>query len=199
MKKKLDPTSNRSGFTLVELLVVITIIGILTGILLPVGHQVMKSMRKTQATKTATELRTALMNYYTEYKRFPAVDSAGGGGDTKIQTDGSKGLISALMAVPGGKTDQLNRRGILFFSTKKAKTQNSAGVFGSGTTYKLNDPWGMPYTVVYDTDYNNQIEVPKRDGSGNEPIFATVAIWSFGPNQEEGKGPDRKNDDVYAF
>lgn len=199
METKIVTPSHRSAFTLIELLVVITIIGILTGIMLPVGHQVMKSMRKTQATKTATELRTALMNYYTEYKRFPALQTSTST-DTEVKTDESTGLITALMAVPDSQhTKQFNRRGILFFSTKTAKSKDGPGVWGSGSNYKLNDPWGMPYIVAYDSNYDNQIEVPSKVGGGKEPLFASVAVWSWGPNAEEGKGKEKKNDDIYAF
>lgn len=189
------------GFTLVELLVVIVIIGILTGILLPVGHQVMKSMRKTTASKTATELRTALTNYYTEYRKFPPIQQGSGSGDVEIKTDSSNGLITALMAVKGASaTEELNRRGEQFFTTKKAKKQGGPGINGKSPPFSLLDPWGKPYLVSFDSNYDDQLEVPERKtGNGTEIIYTTVAVWSWGPNGEEGKGRDNKNDDIYSY
>ncbi|MFT5470645.1 MAG: prepilin-type N-terminal cleavage/methylation domain-containing protein [Verrucomicrobiales bacterium] len=199
--KPFQTQKRRKGFTLVELLVVIVIIGILTSILLPVGSQVMKSMRKTTAGKTATELRTALTNYYTEYKKFPPVNQ-GSGQDTEIFTDGSTGLIAALMAVSGHPaTEKLNRRGEQYFSSKMAKKKKgSPGVHKKGNTFSLLDPWGMPYIIAFDSNYDDQLEVPEREsGNGTEIIFTNVAVWSYGPNMEKGKGRENKNDDIGTY
>ena len=196
---KIKLTTPQSGFSLVELMVVITIIGILTSIAIPIGNEVMKRQRRLHATKIAVELRTALTNYYTEYRRFPALDP-GSSRDTEVTTDGSKGLITALMAVPGAEpTLRLNRRGIQFFSTRPARSHRSPGVVKDGSGYKLNDPWGNPYIIVYDYDNDGQIEAPSLNGEGKELIPGTVAIWSHGPNQVLGKGTDSKTDDIYAF
>lgn len=189
-----------------ELLVVMTIIAILMGILLPVGHQVNKQTRKTMALKTGTELRSAMTNYYSEYKRFPSQDalnstSSSGNGDISVTTDGSSGLIAGLISVPENDVARtLNPRRILFFTTRKAKTPASGGIWVDDDEVRLNDPWGEAYHVLWDANYDNVIEVPSRKGEGSEDLYATVAVWSTGPDKAEGKGEgSTKNDDIHAY
>ncbi|MEM7010692.1 MAG: hypothetical protein AAF585_04330 [Verrucomicrobiota bacterium] len=138
------------------------------------------------------------MNYRTEYRQFPPLRNEGA--DTKVITDGSDGLISALMAIPeAASASKLNKRGILFFSGKKAKTEIGFGIYFDGSSHRLNDPWGNPFVIVYDSNYDNKIEVPDRDGDGTQEIHANVAVWSYGPNGVPGKGEDRRNDDIYSY
>jgi prepilin-type N-terminal cleavage/methylation domain-containing protein len=59
------------GFTLVELLVVIAIIGILAGLILAVLPRALERARIANATNNFTQIRTALMDYYTKYDSFP--------------------------------------------------------------------------------------------------------------------------------
>lgn len=194
-----------AAFTLLELLVVLTIIGILASLVMPAGHQVTMAMRKTQATKTATELRTALMNYYSEYKRFPALQGGSGveelDGDIKVETSGESGIVAALLAVPDDPVAQkLNRRGISFLSAAPAKQKGQGGVWKEGDKYELYDPWGNYFFILFDSNYDNAIRAPSRvDGSFGEKVIADVAVWSYGPNKENGKGSGKKNDDIYAY
>jgi prepilin-type N-terminal cleavage/methylation domain-containing protein/prepilin-type processing-associated H-X9-DG protein len=59
------------GFTLVELLVVITIIGILMSLLLPAVQSARESARKVQCSNNIRNLGLALNNYHTSFKIFP--------------------------------------------------------------------------------------------------------------------------------
>ena len=137
--------ARRSGFTLMELLIVITIIGILASILIPVGSQVQKYMRKVQAQKTCVELRTALMNYFSEYKRMPQVTGTGvssDGKDFEIITQGGNPLIAALMTAHDAQqaVETYNPRKVKFFSSRTSRRPGSPGVYKEASGYALYDP-----------------------------------------------------------
>jgi prepilin-type N-terminal cleavage/methylation domain-containing protein/prepilin-type processing-associated H-X9-DG protein len=63
--------SRRGGFSLVEVLVVIAIIGILMSLLLPAIQQSRESGRKTQCRNNLRQIGLALQNYYGTHKTFP--------------------------------------------------------------------------------------------------------------------------------
>ncbi|MGN6726721.1 MAG: type II secretion system protein, partial [Tepidisphaeraceae bacterium] len=64
-------SARRSGFTLVELLIVIGIIAILVGILLPVAGRVRVAAKRTQTLATMSKIEQACEQYYSAFGAYP--------------------------------------------------------------------------------------------------------------------------------
>jgi len=70
--RKYNPfRSPLSGFTLVELLVVITIIGILIALLLPAVQSAREAARRTQCANNLKQIALAFLNYHASHEAFP--------------------------------------------------------------------------------------------------------------------------------
>ena len=101
----------KSAFTLVELLVVMSIIAALAGLMFPVAGGVTMQVKKVKTKTLFASLKMGIDMYYSEYQRMPQLSGAGGGGDLSFRSDEPMGreLLSAVtgtstMMSPSGST-----------------------------------------------------------------------------------------------
>ncbi len=97
------------GFTLVELLVVLVIIGILVALILPNALKAIKEANKRECSSNIRAINTAIQMYYTATRTWPTLAQlapVGAGNDPYLENDTLPvcpfGAAYVLVAGPGG-------------------------------------------------------------------------------------------------
>jgi prepilin-type N-terminal cleavage/methylation domain-containing protein len=127
----------QTAFTLVEMLVVISVIALLVGLLFPAIGSAIRNAKRTKAKAEVTHLVTAFKAYYTEFGVWPT------------------NLVQSIQMSTG---TLVNARGIAFYDFSPNDVDMSTGFY--------LDPWRRPYWYRVDHDYNNSIASP-FSGDGN--------------------------------
>lgn len=166
------------GFTLLELLVVISIIAILAGMVMPTFYYAKRRAREAKARVMVKQLETAFKSYLDTYKVWP---DAWPDGDIKDD------MFKTLHGENPG-TPPMNPQCIAFYEFES--TTN----YPSSYEFTALDPWSNPsdsssfnaYQVMFDKDYDNKITINGKD------VYRCVLVWSFGETRtnEYGEGDD---------
>lgn len=175
------------GFTLIEILVVVSIIAILAGMMIPTYYFVKERAREAKARVEVKQIESALKAYIDTYKVW-----RGWPAGAVLPIDGS--IFMALTGDEGGTP--LNPQKIPFFEFQPVEglnttlqEQNTAWDPWSNPNDKVNDPAKLSaYYVAIDINYDGRIQFDVS----RPVILRSVVVWSIGKNriQEFGDGDD---------
>ncbi|MEO0453201.1 MAG: type II secretion system protein [Verrucomicrobiota bacterium] len=169
-----------NGFTLIELLVVVTIIALLAGLSFPAVNEALNAARRAEASAMCSQVRIALSAYLEEYGAWDAtLFGAAGSAPTQIDSTTTGRLTEMLIGDPAADPINPRRRTFMEFSDKALVTPGtpSAG---------FQDPWGNPYFIVVDTDYDNRITSGQGPSSVSTDIVSSIIVWSEGQDTSDG-------------
>lgn len=176
----------QQAFTLVELLVVITIIAVLAAMSFAGVNAAIKKARRTEGIVLATAVADAVDKFYQEYGRIPS------GFQREFKTDTNPEFLEILAAEESGGDPQ-NSRKLPFLRAKEAKGQRNGIYYGEGgnSIQGLYDPTGQPFTVVLNTDYEDVLEVQiPGDNRTHRLRGKQAAVYSPGTDRKYGTADD---------
>ena len=186
-------SKKNSPFTLIEILVVISIIAILMALLMPAIGAVTKSANKAKARELGDAIVTAIAEYELEYSIPPEFSGLTIGSDPGklseeqydilVQVLASTNMPSPPAASGAADSKELaNHREVQFLEPPNKFTKKG-----------YVDPWGKRFIVLLDYDYDNEITI-----KNNNKVKTTnrAIVYSCGPNKTDDNGSD---DDVCSW
>jgi len=174
LKKWITLRAREGAFTLVELLVVISIIGMLAGLMSVAIPKAMESGRKAKAKGELTAIVAAVKAYKQEYGRWPGTNTTS---DTTFKGSDSESLLAALSGT--NNTLVQNPKSVRFLE-------------GASPDGVMIDPWKKnQYLILIDTDESNSLNYMGKT------VSISVLAVSFGKDFVQDADPT-KGDDVFS-
>jgi prepilin-type N-terminal cleavage/methylation domain-containing protein len=199
MKHTLPTSFTRRGFTLVELLVVISIIAVLASLGFGMYNKALETTKKTEATQCLSNLIMACDSFFEEYQALPMATTSAI--DAEQVTDNR--LMGPLLGQQGSQDE--NPKFQTFFTWKQAKGKGASAVGGLERTEnraELVGPWFNPsksdryYRLMFNYDYDNQLREPQV--LGNEIVW-DVRVIGYHMGKDGKVGGSNDSDNVYSW
>ena len=187
---------NKKNYTIIEMLVVISILGVLVALGAPAAIGMMTKQKSTAAKQEVQAIVQAFKAYEAEYGCLPFakgtgaftadlvtnIDSSGKGVDLSTQTETVKKMLGVLMNYPEDSVN--NPKKIKFLKWIDRDEDNKPD--------NWLDPWGQPYVIGLDYDYDGRVAINDADGDGNyktdsdgENLHGTIFVFSKGEDMLE--------------
>jgi hypothetical protein len=144
----------------------------------------MINARKTQALAAIRDIVTGLKQYQVDYGRFPR--PAGQASEDVLDLDAGSAVLKVLL---GENPQGLNPKAERYLEPKIGKA-GAGGLIGAGDDYSLVDPWGQPYHVILDLNYDGRVANPDTQnedsaiaGEALAQLPMSVLVFSSGPDK----------------
>jgi len=170
------PLREPSAFTLVELLAVITVIGILAGLTLGAAGAVRRHGATSQAKAEVAALQAACERYFADNNAYPtnaSSDNTGCDPSSNFEptaTSYTKAGIVLFTNLFGGNQYNMSPSGKRYFEPKPSMVSST-----NGANPYLKDPWGNAYG--YNSDGTNAPLIWSTAGTKNGATNKWITSW----------------------
>jgi prepilin-type N-terminal cleavage/methylation domain-containing protein len=167
---------SRSGFTLVELLVVILVIAVLAGLLFAAVSGAIKTAKRHEAQTTITALAAAFRAYHTEYGSWPPFT-----GNPNLVDGNTITVLTGGVVTVG--TVIANPKRIVFMEISSKKLESGTGrlltpwATSSGVSGSTGRDAQKYYCYVFDVNEQGSVSA----GNPASTLRSGVGVWTTEP------------------